>query len=66
MPLKEFLELLRENVDLFEKTWVAEYKKDPKNWDTRRDLGDWIEQFQAFLEQPDEYRHAHSNDSNQG
>jgi hypothetical protein len=59
-PLRKFAEMLRNNVDLFERHWVAEHKIDPKNWGTRRDFGDWIFQFQTFLEQPDEYRNKHS------
>ena len=49
MRLEDFVKELREDVLRFERMWVRENKKTPKQYPMQMRSGDWFEQFMSFI-----------------
>lgn len=51
MTKDKFVAQLRDAVNAFDASWTKGHKKDPAGYPLEMNEGDWLEQFEAHMEQ---------------
>lgn len=54
MDIEEFEQQEIERIRNFCKDWKENNEKDPLNWPLDLDVGEWVEQYQCFVDLEDE------------